>query len=169
MKRWEWLSKIVIKNGFTFGAELGVKEGRTLFFLLDSCPTLHMIGVDIWEPQPGPYAIYPHQVYEDKVRRKAEAYSGRVTLIKAWTHEAATSVPDRSLDFVFIDADHSTESVIKDISDWKPKLRLGGILCGHDGNKSSVRNALDTALDKWRLCRNSQNCWIDESPTRQGS
>jgi predicted O-methyltransferase YrrM len=39
---------------------------------------------------------------------------------------------DGILDLVFIDGDHRYDSVMKDISSWLPKLRKGGILCGHD-------------------------------------
>jgi predicted O-methyltransferase YrrM len=46
--------------------------------------------------------------------------------------EAARHYEDLSLDMVFIDADHSYESVRNDIAAWLPKVRLGGILAGHD-------------------------------------
>jgi predicted O-methyltransferase YrrM len=39
---------------------------------------------------------------------------------------------DGILDLVFIDADHRYEHFKKDISSWLPKLKDGGILCGHD-------------------------------------
>ena len=45
---------------------------------------------------------------------------------------AASRYEDGSLDAVFIDADHSYESVARDIDAWRPKVRLGGILAGHD-------------------------------------
>ena len=39
---------------------------------------------------------------------------------------------DNTLDFVFIDADHSCEAVKRDILGWWSKLKRGGTLCGHD-------------------------------------
>lgn len=45
---------------------------------------------------------------------------------------AAHLYDDASLDFVFIDADHSYYAVAQDIDAWRPKVRSGGLLAGHD-------------------------------------
>lgn len=39
---------------------------------------------------------------------------------------------DESVDFVFIDGCHEVESVRRDIADWYPKVKVGGIIAGHD-------------------------------------
>ena len=44
----------------------------------------------------------------------------------------ASRYDNASLDFCFIDADHAYESVSKDIDAWRPKVKRGGILAGHD-------------------------------------
>lgn len=46
--------------------------------------------------------------------------------------EASKDFKDGSLDFVYIDADHSYEAVKQDIDVWLPKVKVGGVLGGHD-------------------------------------
>jgi predicted O-methyltransferase YrrM len=52
--------------------------------------------------------------------------------MKMTSLEAAALIPDGSLDLVFIDAAHDYPSVRADIDAWRPKVRAGGVLSGHD-------------------------------------
>ena len=45
---------------------------------------------------------------------------------------ASSYLPDKTLDFVFIDGDHTFNNVMLDILLWTPKVRKGGIISGHD-------------------------------------
>lgn len=45
---------------------------------------------------------------------------------------ASTIFADGSLDLVFIDADHKYGSAKQDIEIWLPKVKRGGVICGHD-------------------------------------
>jgi len=60
--------------------------------------------------------------------------------------EASKQFSDGELDFVYLDGDHKTDAVIADIDAWKPKVRKGGILAGHDINIEKVHNALKQRL-----------------------
>ncbi len=48
------------------------------------------------------------------------------------SHQALGVIADNSMDFIFIDADHRYSPVKKDVEMAYPKLKVGGILCGHD-------------------------------------
>lgn len=59
-------------------------------------------------------------------------FGKRATIIRELSEDAANLFEDKSLDFVFIDADHSYKGCKNDISLWYPKVKSKGILCGHD-------------------------------------
>jgi hypothetical protein len=76
--------------------------------------------------------------------------------------EAAKTYEDGSLDFVFIDADHTYEAVKKDIEAWLPKMKSGGIFAGHDYLWfDGVRRAVNEKFgdrnhsDPW-----GEGCWV---------
>lgn len=68
---------------------------------------------------------------------------------------AAKCFDDRSLDMVFIDADHSTKNVIEDISLWLPKVKPGGIIAGDDYEWESVAKAVVSIFGESHHCCNS--------------
>jgi predicted O-methyltransferase YrrM len=54
-----------------------------------------------------------------------------IDFLKAYSHAVAPEFR-QSIDFIFIDADHSYEAIKKDWHDWFPKVRPGGIIALHD-------------------------------------
>lgn len=59
-------------------------------------------------------------------------------VIKAKSIDAAKQIPDFSLDICFIDAAHDYDNVRKDIAAYLPKLKIDGILAGHDYDNSHL-------------------------------
>ncbi len=62
----------------------------------------------------------------------AEQFKPRAVLFRMPSLQAAALTPDRSLDLVFIDGEHTREAVMADARAWRPKVRSGGYLCFHD-------------------------------------
>ena len=142
------IAKLAHDNRWTHGAELGLWEGATMEVVLHRCQSLHMVGVDLWRAQPdnpGPegYEGWDHDEHERRCRYRLAAFGDRARIIKGWTVEAAAQIEPESLDFVFIDADHSEKGVRADIAAWGPKIRPGGMLLGHDANWPGVKAAID--------------------------
>ena len=46
--------------------------------------------------------------------------------------EALADFEDNSLDFVYIDANHDFVNFTQDLHEWYKKVRVGGIISGHD-------------------------------------
>jgi len=76
---------------------------------------------------------------------------------------------DQSVDAVFIDAGHDEASVKVDWNAWAPKVKFGGLLCGHDIDMDGVRTVLAEVLPFkprpvaghiWALERQGSG-WID--------
>lgn len=62
--------------------------------------------------------------------------SNRCLLHNCSSESYASTLSDKSVNVVYIDADHSYESVLNDIKLYYPKVMIGGYLCGHDYSTS---------------------------------
>lgn len=166
MGREHFIAELVKKHGWTRGAELGLWYGRTIGYLLKACPDLHMIGVDLFAPQPDHperdsqksfTAEFGHESNEKRVDEAVAPYSDRVCIYKMYTHEAADLLEDESLDFVFIDADHSEKGVERDIECWGPLVRKGGYIIGHDIDWPTVKRVVDRTFAEYET--GPDNVW----------
>ena len=62
---------------------------------------------------------------------------------------AANLIKDEFFDLVYIDADHRYEAISADIKAWYPKVKIDGILAGHDYSRFihlGVKQAVDELL-----------------------
>lgn len=150
----------VKKHKWTRGVELGVLKGDTLFAVLDACPDLHMVGVDLWMQTPEKdarideggwgYTNHDMDAHRRHVFERAKDYGKRVTLYEMPTTEAARWYDDHYFDFAFVDADHLYEAVKADIDAWVPKIRYGGMMLGHDYSPAfpGVMKAVDEVFGR---------------------
>lgn len=68
----------------------------------------------------------------------------------------------RSVHFLFIDADHTREGVLRDIHAWLPKMAPGAIMAGHDIDSPAVRAAVEEVFhSRYRV---QGRCWIAPIP-----
>lgn len=64
-------------------------------------------------------------------------------LFRRDTFDAVSYFEDASISFLFIDTAHEYEHVIKEIDAWYPKVKLGGIIAGHDYFTPGVNQAVN--------------------------
>lgn len=143
-RREVYLDSLVKTNNWTIGCEVGVRTGRTLFYLLDNNPTLKMYAVD----------IDISQFYDEHVKEK---YAERLIVLEDQSWNCASKI-DQVLDFVFIDAGHSTKSVTKDINAYLPLLKNKTGLTGHDVDFPAIQAALSNLNIEFDV--GPDNVWI---------
>jgi hypothetical protein len=140
------LPSILCDMGLTNkGAEVGTFRGQFSKTILESWPgKLYM--VDVWRPLD--ISEYDdssnHAKHSDAYSSAMSSISGfedRAFMLRMKGDDAASLFQDESLDFVYIDANHTYDAVKKDILKWHPKVRKGGLLLGHDYLPSHMYSA----------------------------
>lgn len=133
--------------------ELGSWRGKSSCFMAEliraSGKPIRFYCVDIWTGTP------THKWMRDAATRAGGDMLGvwRENLKRAGVLEFATPIQedsaraarhfaDGSLDFVYVDADHSFAKCVADIRAWRPKLKPGGVMAGHDFDMPDVARAV---------------------------
>ena len=146
------------------GAEIGVFKALNASCLLRAKPNLTLHLVDRWQTATERYALsgdanssYTQQQWSkiERTARRAVRFAGsRAIVHKASSVDAAAMIPDSSLDFVFLDAEHSEEAVSEDLAAWWPKIKPNGWIGGHDyrhPREHDGRWGVSAAVDAWAL------------------
>jgi hypothetical protein len=136
--------------------EVGSWKGKSVAYLgveiVNSGKDIKVDAVDTWMGSPES----PDHLQDAYVKTNT-LYSLFLTNIAPLAHvikpirmtsvDAAKLYEDNSLDVVFIDAGHTYEAVKSDVAAWLPKVKVGGILAGHDYAWSDdVRRAVDESI-----------------------
>ena len=148
---YDWIVANHGRDGAKF-VEVGTWMGRSSIYMADlikrSGKDIQFYAIDHFVGASDP-ELQAGQDYQDNMRATIEAHGGTiagafaknvldcgvqdyVTQIVADSTKAAKMFQDYSLDFVFIDAAHDYVSIKRDIAIWWPKVKVGGILAGHD-------------------------------------
>lgn len=120
------------------GCEVGVHLGVHAEEILRLWPG-ELWLVDGWQDVPGDLASRVHWGGDENQLRilgrcmhRLAPYCARTRWLRAFSPQAAESFPDGFFDWVYLDGTHGYEQVKADLKAWYPKVRDGGLFCGHD-------------------------------------
>lgn len=127
------LPEFFASQGYKKGAEIGVHMGvYTEKFLKLG---LEMYAIDPWMPYTGSGRtqndVGNQNTNMDEAVKRLSPYSN-CHIIRKTSMDALEDIPDNSLDFVYIDGDHSFRYIAEDLYEWAKKVRSGGVISGHD-------------------------------------
>ena len=125
----EDIAKMYNTLEYKVGAEIGVLGGRHSRLMLKNVPGLKLFCIDPW--------VAFNRMSEEKIAKIYKRCQERlkdydVEYLRMTSMEAIEKIPDRSLDFIYIDGLHEFDSIMMDLIHWTNKVRPGGIVAGHD-------------------------------------
>jgi len=121
------------ERGYNTGIEVGVLKGE---FTEKFCKEgFKVYAVDPWIGFSGQGRTQKEQYVQDGYYEQAKKvlipYKNCV-IIRKTSMDALADFKDGSLDFCFIDGNHDFRHVAEDIFEWSKKVRVGGVVAGHD-------------------------------------
>jgi predicted O-methyltransferase YrrM len=117
-------------------AEVGTYAGESAKIFLDSGKIDKIYCIDLWHIEDWAEAEKEVDKIDDP----------RLVKLKMSSERAVNEFADESLDFCYIDANHYYEPCKLDITLYKPKVKKGGFIGGHDFKMESVRRAVDETI-----------------------
>jgi hypothetical protein len=150
------------------GVEVGSGTCTSLLTLLDQCPKIKtMYAIDSYSPYVNflkefsddvpsfiadeKYADYTKLTGKHNV--KYSNHEDKVIFIEEESLKSVKKFEDNSIDFIFLDSYFDSESIKKDIESWYPKIKVGGLISGHDW----VSNDLQNIVNQFRANQNIKN------------
>ena len=165
------LSMLVQKHSAKRVAEIGILGGHLTRTVLRECDGIELyLMVDPWVPYSDlsstardMTAEKMEALYQKNVEKMKDFPMAKI--VREGSVVASKMVPDDSLDIVYIDAAHDTDSVVTDIHVWTPKIKDDGVLSGHDcsGGWQTVINGVLIAYPEFDFkTRLDQGVWFIE-------
>ena len=138
------------------GVEVGVAYGEHAAILLEIVRPERLYLVDPWEKNSdetnrGTTVLKSQAQIDEMCQQVRDRFKGdeRVKIIRASSDEASTmfGVVEQYCDWAYIDGQHTYEMVKKDIANWLPWIRAGGVICGHDWTVDCVKKAVEQSCE----------------------
>ena len=138
------------------GIEIGTCRAESTAYFLEKCPNIDLLTTI--DPYKG-YQDWNGEITQETVDRFMEVakknlkqYGKRVKMLREESVNAAGTFKDESVDFIFVDGDHSYDATLADCEAYYPKLKKGGIFCGHDYQTiESVKRSVDEFRTKYKI------------------
>lgn len=156
-----WLSQKASEH--TSILEIGCYQGRSTRALGDNTEGFVVTVDDFYGPRDLPQTEEGREKnYLNFVTNMKDLLiSSKVRLAKISYDqiESDTFLCDFCPDMCFIDGDHSYESVKRDITYWKSKMMVGGLISGHDASYPPVAQAVGELLQNVEIATGT-NIWF---------
>jgi len=167
MERYETLHKVLKNRSHKYGCEIGVNQGTTTAYLLEKLESIERYyAVDPWKY----YEMYDGKVFPATAKgnkkwsevvnlfmKNTVEHSNRICMMRMFSTDAVKFFEDYYFDWIYIDANHKYEYIKENLELWTPKVKVGGMITGHDYKNKKEKNrgwGITRAVDEFVLNNN---------------
>lgn len=119
-------------------AEIGVWKGTFAKYILERCDLItRYYMIDPWANLPNwnkPFNVSTeefNEIYVEAIQKTEFAAAKRI-ILRGTSREVIDKIPEDSLDFAYIDGDHTLRGITIDLIKIYPKMKEGGFIGGDD-------------------------------------
>jgi len=113
------------------GAEVGVRRGKNAIDMLKKLSIKKLYLIDTWTTSP--------KASKEITLKTLKEFKDKFVILTGYSSEMCEYIKDDELDFVYIDGNHRYKGVKSDIENYYPKVKNGGLICGHDYVKKHIK------------------------------
>lgn len=117
-------------------AELGVDKGEFSHKILSIAKPKKMYLIDTWDSQ----RYNEDKLYDIEKKFKKDIINKKVVIQRGISLEVLKKFSDGFFDWVYIDTTHTFDQTYSELQLCKKKVKLGGLITGHDYTQGNIRN-----------------------------
>ena len=148
------------------GIQIGSYRGESAQIFLNSNAFIKFYCIDSWikgyDPADGTSNAPFKEIEEDFDNRFKN--NKIIIKIKNMSSKVFNMFEDNSIDFIYIDGCHRYQNVKEDLINYVPKIKIGGLICGHDygggGHIAGVKKAVDEFFNTPPIKTYSDRSWV---------
>jgi len=109
-------------------AEIGVDKGDYSQTILNKTNPSKLHLIDVWKSE-----RYPEKLYHEVTHRySSELKKGQIEIHRGYSTDVVDDFSDEYFDWIYIDTAHSYQVTRAELEAYRPKIKKGGIIAGHD-------------------------------------
>lgn len=155
----------------SYFVEIGAYQGKSTVYMaveiLNSGKKIKFDTIDIWDnyKENNSFSnfrcingVETYQIFLKNI----EPVKNYINIVRGDSIEVSKNYLDKSVDFLYVDGSHDYEHLKKELKVWIPKMKIGGIMSGHDYESSgwrSVVDAVNETFDKEKIKTIGGNSW----------
>lgn len=140
--------------------EIGVYMGDSVDIFSKHFKNIY--AIDPWDmceekcPVNGFYMSDVEKFFDENVLKN----NSNVTKIKNFSHNVCNNYADEFFNMIYVDGSHIYKDVLKDLQDWSKKVKVGGVISGHDYDLPQVYSAIMDFFKKPPLKTFEDSSWV---------